>query len=472
MIAQAVAVPTPALPADAVARFGSALRGALIRPSDPDYAHARRVYNAMIDRHPALIARCADVADVIAAVAFTRAHDLLLAVRGGGHNVAGLGTCDGGLLIDLSPMTGIRVDPARRTVRVEGGCTWGKVDHATHVFGLATPGGIVSTTGVGGLTLGGGLGHLTRAHGLAIDNLAAVDVVLADGRFVTASADEHPDLFWAIRGGGGNFGVVTSFEYRLHPVSTVVGGPLLWPVEQAADAMRAYRDYLATAPERLNALFAFMIVPPVPPFPEHLHNRTMCGAICCYAGPPEQADAALSPLRAFGPPAVDLVGSLPYPVLQGAFDALSPFGLQNYWKADFVNDLDDDAIAIHLAYGPRVPTIQSGVLLFPVDGAVRRVGVSETAFSHRDARFAHVIFAAYHDPADTPAHRQWVQDYWSALHPLSAGGAYVNFLMEEGEERVRATYRDNYPRLQAIKRRYDPYNLFRVNQNIAPTSDR
>ncbi|MGH2352782.1 MAG: FAD-binding oxidoreductase [Chloroflexota bacterium] len=454
----------------AVEALQTSVRGDLIRPGDEGYDAARAVYNAMIDRRPALIARCADVADVIAAVTFAQDNHLLLAIRGGGHNGAGLGTCDGGLVIDLSPMRGIRVDPVACTVRVQGGATWGDVDHATHAFGLATPSGFISTTGVGGLTLGGGLGYLTRKYGLSIDNLLEADVVLADGRFVTASAEEHPDLFWALRGGGGNFGVVTSFLFQLHPVSTVFGGPILWPLERSGEAMRFWQDYLARAPEDMNAFFAFMVVPPGPPFPEHLHGKTLCGVVICYAGPQEQAEEVVRPLREFGPPVFEQLGPMPYPVLQTAFDALFSPGLHWYWKADFVKELSDAAIAEHVKYGPQLPTPLSTMHLYPIDGAANRVGRDETAFSYREARFAEVIVGVDADPANNERMIHWAREYWEALHPHSAGGAYVNMMMEEGADRVQAAYRGNYARLAQVKAQYDPTNLFRVNQNIQPAA--
>ena len=295
-----------------------------------------QVYNGMIDRRPGLIARCADVADVIAGVNFARENDLLLAVRGGGHNGAGLAVCDEGLVLDLSQMNGIRVDPATQTVQVEGGCTWAEVDHASHAFGLAVPSGVFSSTGVGGLTLGGGHGYLTRKYGLTIDNLLAADMVLADGSFITVSAEQNADLFWAIRGGGGNFGVVTSFLFKAHPVSMVYAGPMLWHLDQAAEAMAWYRDFMAQAPDDLYGFFAFMVVPPGPPFPEHLHHKTMCGIVWCYAGDLAEAEATFAPIRDFGPPALDLAGPMPFPILQSMFDDLLPPGLQWYWKGDFV----------------------------------------------------------------------------------------------------------------------------------------
>jgi FAD/FMN-containing dehydrogenase len=457
-----------ALMAETVQKFQESLRGELIQPGDAAYDDARRVYNGMIDRRPALIARCAGVADVITAVSFAREHHLLVAVRGGGHNAAGLGVCDGGLVIDLSRMKGVRVDPGARTVRVEGGCTWGDVDHATHAFGMATPNGIFSTTGVGGLTLGGGLGHLTRRFGLAIDNLLAADMVLADGRFVIASAEANADLFWAIRGGGGNFGVVTSFLFRLHPLHTVYAGPTLWHLDRATEAMQWYRDFLPHAPEELNGFFAFMTVPPAPIFPEHLHNQPMCGVVWCYTGPLEQTEATFKPIRSFAPPALDMVGPMPHPVLQSMFDPLYPPGLQMYWKADFVNELSDEAIALHVQHGSRLPTMLSAMHLYPIDGAAHRVGKDETAWSYREARWAEVMVGVDPDPVNRERITAWAREYWEAVHPYSAGGAYTNFMMDEGQERIKAAYRGNYDRLVAVKNRYDPTNLFRVNQNIQP----
>ncbi|MBZ5497896.1 MAG: FAD-binding oxidoreductase [Acidobacteriia bacterium] len=452
-----------------VAQFKDRLRGELLTSADAGYDRARKVYNGMIDRHPSLIARCAGVADVMAAVDFARDNQLVVAVRGGGHNVGGFGTCDAGLVIDLSPMKGIRVDPKKQRARAEGGCTWGDLDHATHVFGLAAPGGIISTTGIAGLTLGGGIGHLTRKCGLSCDNLVSVDVVTADGRFVTAGAGENPDLFWGLRGGGGNFGIVTSFEFKLHPVHTVCAGPVLYRLEQAKDAMRFYRDYMAGAPEEMNGFFAFLIVPPGPPFPERLHNKTLCGIAACYSGPLDRAEKVVAPIRKFGPPEVDLLGPLPFPRLQRMFDALVPPGLQHYWKADFVHELSEEIIDAHVRFGPRIPTVSSAMHIYPVSGAAQRIGKEDTAFSYRDANFVHVIAAMYPDPADTPKNRAWVREYWEALHPHSAGGAYVNFLMaDEGQDRIAATYRGNYSRLAALKKKYDPGNLFRLNQNIEP----
>jgi FAD/FMN-containing dehydrogenase len=452
----------------AVQELRATLRGELITPADPGYEAARRVYNGMIDRRPALIARCRDAADVMAGIGFAREHGLLLAVRGGGHNGPGLGTCDGGLVLDLGPMRGVRVDPTSRTVRVAGGAVWGDVDHATHPFGLAVPSGFISTTGVGGLTLGGGVGYLTRRYGLTIDNLLEVDVVLADGRLVTASPREHADLFWAVRGGGGNFGAVTSFLFRGNPVGPVYGGPIFWPLRQGAEVLRFWRDFIRTAPEDLNGWFGFVTVPPVPMFPREHQLQKMCVIVWCYTGEAGRADQVFAPIRAFSTPVMDFAGPIPFPALQSLFDGLYPPGLQWYWKADFFREITDQAIDLHLEHAERLPSPHSTMHLYAIDGAAHRVARGDTAWSFRDASFAQVIVGVDPDPASTPRLIAWARDYWSALHPLSAGGGYVNMMMDEGEAGVRAAYRDHYPRLAAIKKAVDPQNLFRVNQNIPP----
>jgi FAD/FMN-containing dehydrogenase len=444
-------------------------QGQLIGPDDSAYEDARAVYNAMIDRRPALIARCASAADVAAAIRFARDHHLVVAVRGGGHNGAGLGTCDDGVVIDLSRLKDVSVDPNARTVRVGGGCTWGEVDAATGEHGLATPSGIISTTGVGGLTLGGGLGHLTRRFGLSIDNLLEAEVVLADGRTGRASADEHPDLFWALRGGGGNFGVVTSFTFRLHEVGTIVGGPTFWPVEQSAEVLSAYREFLPSAPRELNGFFAYHIVPPGPPFPEEIHLREVCGVVWCYVGSEDGAAKAMAPLLDAVPePLMHGVAPMPHAALQGAFDGLYPPGDQWYWRADFVNEIPDEAVAIHARFGSSIPTMKSTMHMYPIDGAVHDVDVADTAWSYRDATWGSVFAGVDPDPANVSTIRNWSVDYFEALHPYSAGGAYVNMMMDEGQERVRASYRGNYDRLARVKAEYDPDNTFRVNQNIEP----
>jgi FAD/FMN-containing dehydrogenase len=458
-------------PAEAARRELSRFDGRLIGPEDAEYDEARKVYNAMIDRRPGLIARCASPDDVAQIVGFARAHDLPLAVRGGGHNGAGLGTVDEGVVIDLSSLRDIQVDPEARTVRVGGGCTWGEVDRATGEHGLATPSGIISTTGVGGLTLGGGLGHLTRKHGLAIDNLLEAEIVLASGERVRASADEHPDLFWAIRGGGGNFGVVTSFVFRLHKVSTVVAGPTLWPVEQAEEVLSVYREFLPGAPRELNGFFAFLSVPPGPPFPEELHLRKVCGVVWCYVGAAEDAAAAMAPmLDALPEPLLHGPAPMPYADLQGAFDGVYPAGHQWYWRADFVNEIPDEAVQAHARFGAEMPTWQSTMHLYPIDGAAHDVASSDTPWSYRDAKWGSVFAGVDPDPENAGVIKDWTVGYFEALHPHSAGGAYVNMMMDEGQERVRASYRDNYDRLARIKATYDPDNVFRINQNIQPAA--
>jgi FAD binding domain-containing protein/berberine-like enzyme len=458
-------------PATAAREELAGFRGRLIGPDDADYGEARAVYNAMIDKRPALIARCADAGDVAAAIGFARAHDLLLAVRGGGHNGAGLGTCDDGVVVDLSLLKDVQVDPAAGTVRVGGGCTWGEVDRVTGEHGLATPSGIISTTGVGGLTLGGGLGHLTRKCGLAIDNLLEAELVLASGEQVRASADEHPDLYWAIRGGGGNFGVVTSFLFRLHEVGTVVAGPTFWPVELGAEVLSVYREFLPAAPRELNGFFAFHTVPPAPPFPEEIHLRKVCGVVWCYVGSEEDAAKAMAPLlEAVPEPLMHGVGPMPHAMLQGAFDGLYPPGDQWYWRADFVTEIPDEAVDLHARFGAELPTMKSTMHMYPINGAAHDVGSADTAWSYRDAQWGAVFAGVDPDPANVDVIRRWSIDYFEALHSYSAGGAYVNMMMEEGQERVRASYRENYDRLAKIKATYDPDNTFRVNQNIQPAS--
>jgi FAD/FMN-containing dehydrogenase len=448
--------------------FRASLRGGLIEPHDEGYAEACKVYNGMIHKKPRLIARCADVADVISSVNFARENKMLLSVRGGGHNAGGLGICDDGLVIDLSLIKYTRVDPNLRTVVAGGGCTWGDIDHATHVFGLATPTGIISTTGIGGLTLGGGVGHLSRKCGLTIDNLLSVDMVLADGSFVTANTTTNKDLFWAVRGGGGNFGVVTAFTYKLHQIHTVYAGPMFWELDETEDILRWYHDIIQNAPDDLNGFFTFVTVPPAPPFPEHLHNKKMCGVVWNYTGPLDKAEEVFKPIREFRKPALDFVGPIPHPGLQSMFDALYPPGMQWYWRADFVKELNDEAIAEHIKYGELLPSMHSTMHLYPINGAASRVGNHETPWNYRDALYAMVMVGVDPDPVNNDKIIKWTKDYWEALHPYSAGGAYVNFMMDEGEDRVKATYGDNYDRLVEIKNIYDPDNLFRVNQNIKP----
>jgi FAD/FMN-containing dehydrogenase len=443
------------------------LREEIITPGHAHYEEARKVYNAMIDKHPALIVRARDAGDVQAALAYGRANELDIAVRGAGHNGAGLGTVDNGLVIDLSPMRWVRVDPSTRTAQIGGGCMMGDVDHATHPFGLATPVGILSTTGVG-LLLGGGVGHLSRKHGLAIDNIIAGDVVLADGTFARATEDENEDLLWAIRGGGGNFGVVTALTLRLHEVSTVIAGPILWPLDQAAEVLAWYRAFLPAQPDELTGFFAFLTVPPGPPFPEELHMQKMCGVVWCYSGDAAGADTLLEPARKVGKPALDGVMEVPLPAWNSAFDALYPPGDQWYWRGDYVKEIPDAAIELHVEFAKKMPTWKSTMHLYASDGAASRVVPDATPWSYRDAKWTSVYAGVDPDPSNADAIRSWTVDYFEALHPYSMGGSYVNFMMEEGQERVQATYGSNYARLAEVKAKYDPDNVFHVNQNIRP----
>jgi FAD/FMN-containing dehydrogenase len=457
---------------DAVAKFAQHHRGPVIGRNHPDYEEARKLYNGMIDKRPLLIARCADAADVMAAVNFGRDNKLPIAVRGGGHNGPGLGSVDDGLVIDLSLMKGVRVDPAKRTVRVGAGCVTGDVDHATHAFGQAVPFGIISTTGVSGLTLSGGHGYLSRQYGLAVDNLLEADLVLADGRFVTASESENADLFWALGGGGGNFGVVTSFLFRTNPAGMVYGGPIVFELADAAKVMRWYRDFLSTAPDEFYMFVGLQVVPPGEPFPKEHWAKKMCALLVCHNGPPAEAEKAVNAIRAALPkPIIDWAGPMPYPVLQSLFDQLYPKGLQWYWKGDFVKDLPDAAIEAHVAHAAKLPSVFSGMHLYPIDGAVHRRKQDATAWNCRDATWSMAIVAVDPDPAKAPALKQWARDYWEAVHPFNLSGAYPNFMMDdEGEARLKASYGDNYQRLAALKKKYDPGNLFRVNHNIRPAA--
>lgn len=463
------APPTPGLPAAFTSALRAALRGDVIAPEDDAYEEARPVYNAMIQRWPGAIARVADIADIVTCVRDARDADVTVAVRGGGHNAAGFGTVDGGLVIDLSRLKGIRVDPQARTVRVGAGCVWGDVDHAAHPFGLTVPCGIVASTGVAGLTLGGGSGYLTRSCGLTIDNLLSADVVLADGSLVTAGPDENSDLFWALRGGGGNFGIVTSFLFRAHPVSSVIGGPTFWDVENAEAVLSAYQELMTDAPEALGGFFTFVNVPPVPPFPEALHGRTVAGVVWCYDGTKSAFDETVQPLLDAAAPLLHAAQEMPFPMLNSFFDPLIPSGLQWYWRADFMGRLSPAAIAEHARHGAALPTPLSQMHLYPVNGAAARVAPDATAYRHRDALWSQVIVAIDPDPANADRLRDWAVTYHDALHPhAKAGAAYVNFMMDEGARRIQATYGDNYLRLRQIKARYDPDNLFRINQNIPP----
>jgi hypothetical protein len=455
----------------AIDTFASSLRGRLIRQTDPDYDAARALYNGMIDKRPRLIARCVDTADVITAVNFAREQGLLLAIRGGGHNGPGLGSCNDGLVIDLSTMKSVRVDAKNRTVRVDPGCTSGDVDHATHAFGLAVPFGIVSSTGVAGLTLGGGSGYLTRKHGLTIDNLLEADVVLADGSVVTANKSEHADLFWALRGGGGNFGVVTSFLFQAHPVKMVFAGPIFWDATlHGAAVMRTYRDFLPTAPEDLGVFVGLKTVPSMDPFPKEHWGKRACAVIGAYNGSEADGKKELAPLlKSLPAPLFNWMGMMPFPAINSLFDPFFPKGLQWYWKGDFVKTLPDEAIDTHIAQAARAPSEICLMHLYPIDGAVHRVASDATAWSARDATFSMVIAGIDPRPEQAEALKSWGRAYWKAVHPFNLGGAYVNFMMDdEADGRLQAAYGENFTRLAMAKAKYDPKNLFRVNQNIEP----
>ncbi len=452
----------------AVAGYRAALRGRLVTPADENYDAARALYNGMIDKRPAFIAYCADAADVMSSVNFARDNELRLAIRGGGHNGGGLGSVDDGLVIDLSSINNVRIDPLARTAEVGGGATWAAVDHAAHAFGMAVPSGTVSSTGVGGLTLGGGIGHLTRRYGLTIDSLLGADMVLADGSFVSVGPEQNEDLFWAIRGGGGNFGVVTSFLFRTHPVGMVYGGPMFWHIAQFKEVAEWYLEFIAGAAEDITGFLAILNVPPGPPFPEALHNKTVVGIIWNYTGPLEMAEKAFEPIRKAHPPAMDGVGPLPFPALQSLFDPLLVPGLQWYWRGDFFNTLEDEAIGIHQEYAARIPAGLSQMHFYPISGAAQLLASSDTAFSYRDANFSAVYVGVDPDPANAETISDWSKAYQEALHALSAGGSYINFTMPTDQEGVKAMYRDNYARLAMIKGMYDPDNLFSVNQNIKP----
>ena len=444
------------------------LKGTLITPNDTSYDETRKVYNAMIDKHPGAIAMCSDVNDVKVAVDFGRNNNLLVAIRGGGHNGGGLGLCDGGLVIDLSGLKSISVNTENNTVKVGGGCIWNEVDTTTHEYGLAIPSGMVSSTGVGGLTLGGGVGYLARKYGLTIDNLLGAEMILADGSIVSANQNENPDLFWAIRGGGGNFGVITEFTFQAHKLNTVYGGPTLWPIEQVEEIMEWFDGFIRTAPDDINGFIATMIIPESP-FPEQLHNKKFCGIVWCYVGDMTKAEEAFVPILA-KKPIFAHVGEMPYPSIQTMFDGLLPTGMQWYWRADFFNSLNAEIRAQHLKFGSAIPTPLSQMHLYPITGAASRVGATDTPWAYRDAEYCGVFIGVDPDPKNADKITKWCKGYYEALHPYSAGGAYSNFMMDEGQERVQASYKQNYTRLASLKHQYDPTNFFRVNQNIIPKS--
>lgn len=447
----------------AIEQLARGLNGRLLRPGETGYDAARTIWNGMVDKRPAMIAQCAGVSDVRRSVDFARDHGLLLSVRGGGHNVAGNAVCDGGLMIDLSPMRGIRVDAQQRTVRADGGCTWRDLDRETAAFGLATTGGIIPATGIGGLTLGGGLGWLMRKHGLSCDNLLSADVVLASGELVTAGPTENADLFWGLRGGGGNFGVVTSFRYRLHPVDQVLGGMVIHPLERAREVLGYLREFTRSAPDELVCMAVLLTGP---------DGAQILAVVICYCGPIAQGERVLRPLRQFGPPVADQVAPIPYVQLQGLLEAGFPPGLQNYWKSSFLRDLSDDAIAVAIEAFRHVPSPSSAIAFEQLGGAMSRVGENDSAFGHRSAPFNFLVLSSWPSPADNSKQIAWTRSLAEAMQPFSAGGVYVNYLgheTDEGRDRIRAAYGPTkYDRLLALKKKYDSGNLFRINQNIRP----
>ncbi len=470
MTAQTVTGRSGDVPETAIEGLREQLRGTLIRPGDEGYDAARRVWNGMIDKHPGLIARCTGAADVVAAVNLAREHDLVVAVRGGGHNVAGNAVCDGGLVIDLSQMKGVRVDPGRQVARAQAGCTWGDFDHETQAFGLATTGGLISTTGVAGLTLGGGIGWLLRKHGLSCDDLVAADVVTAAGEVVQASAEENADLLWGLRGGGGNFGVVTSFEFGVHPVGQVLGGMVAHPAERCRDLLAFCREYFQSTPDELTPMIAAHMAPPLPFVPAEVVGKPIISVVACYTGDLKEGEEVLRPLHEFGPPALDLFQPMPYTVLQSMLDASVPAGLQNYWKAEYLQDLTDEAIDAFASHTASFLSPWTMAHLQQLGGAAGRVAGDATAFGHRDAPQVMNLISIWEDPVDSPDNIGWTRDFYEAMKPFSHGGVYVNFLGDEGADRVKAAYGGNYDRLVALKDKYDPTNLFRVNQNIKPTA--
>ena len=460
---QSIATGRLALDDATVQNFTASLRGGVLRPTDEGYDEARKIHNGMIERRPTLIARCAGVADVITSTRFARDQRLLVSVRGGGHSIPGFSVCDGGLMIDLSRMRGVRVDAARETVRAEGGVTWGDFDHETQAFGLATTGGVARPTGIAGLTLGGGHGFLMRKHGLACDNLLSVDLVTAEGHLLTASADEHADLFWGLRGGGGNFGIATSFEYQLHHLGPILGGMLIYPLARAKEIFRIYRDVTSAAPDEVNLIFALATLP---------DGTQAAGVLGCYAGSVADGERVLGPLRASGPLLADQLGPIPYTALQSIPENFNPPGMRNYWKSDYLTQLSDDAIDLLVEEYPSVPAPYTHVIIEQMGGAVSRIREDDTAVSHRDARYNAAIIGMWAEPAEDERTIGWVRRLWESLRPFTSGGVYVNYQMaDEGEDRLRGAYGpEKYERLVALKDKYDPTNLFRLNQNIRPTA--
>jgi FAD/FMN-containing dehydrogenase len=453
----------------ALSTLADRVAGQVIRPEDDGYEEARRVYNAMIDARPAAVVRCTTDDDVVAVVRHARDKGLSLAIRGGAHSVPGFGTADGALVADLSPMQTVDIDDAARTATAGGGTTWGRFNDVTAAHALATTGGIISTTGIGGLTLGGGIGYLCRAFGLSCDNVLSARVVTADGSLVTASADENPDLLWALRGGGGNFGAVTRFTYQLHPMGEILGGVMFFELADGPAVFAHFREFIRDAPRQYGGFPAFQIAPPLPFVPEDRAGEPFVAVVSCWTGDPEEGARVLDRFRQVARPVAEMIGAMPYPALNSAFDGLVPAGLQHYWKAAYLDDLSDEAIAVNMQHGPKVPTVNATVHFYPINGAVHDVPGNATAFGHRDANYAMVIAGMWPDPSDNEANTRWVRDYYSAIAPHSATGGYTNFASADDQDKVADNYGANYSRLTEVKRRYDPDNLFHLNQNIQPS---
>jgi FAD/FMN-containing dehydrogenase len=451
---------------EALSNLSTLLRGSLILPDDPEYDKARAVYNAMHDLKPAMIVRAKDVADVVASVNFAREQGMLLAVRGGGHSIPGFGSCDGGLVLDLGGMNSVLVNTSDNTVLAEGGCTLGDLDHATHAFGLAVPGGTVSTTGLAGLTLGGGMGHLSRSCGLSCDNLLSAEVVTAAGDILTCDKDQHTDLFWAIRGGGGNFGIVTVFRFRAYSVATVFGGPTFFQIN--AEVFRKYEALITNMPNQLNAVFAIALAPPAPFVPEEWQMKPVIAVLTCWSGAHEDDDAIQQAVSELGEIVGQALWRMPYPEINTFFDDLLPHGLRHYWKASASMGFSDEIIAEHISHGPKVPNLESGLFVFPINAACHKTGVDETAFANRHTNLSAVIAGTWHQADSDEQNIAWVREYFGALEPLSEPGGYVNFMSADDQGLTDINFGPKMQRLKEIKAVYDPQNLFRVNQNIAP----
>ncbi len=456
-----------------VKELSKTFEGRILQPEDSDYDEARKIWNGMIDKHPAVILQCANAQDVMAAVAFARANNLPASVRGGGHNIAGYALCEAGVVIDLALMKQIQVDPQSRTVRAEGGVTWGEFDKATQEYGLASTGGLISTTGIGGFTLGGGMGWLERKHGLACDNLVTVALVTAEGKLIHASSEKNADLFWALRGGGGNFGIVTEFTYRLHPVGPMVlGGLIAWPVSEAERILKIYREFTQNLPDELTTMASFVTAPPAPFVPVEMHGKPLVAIVGCYAGSIEEGKRVIAPLRESVLPVVDVFDEMPYVGLQSMLDGIAPAGVRNYWKSDYMGSVSDDSIKVFIEHFNKVPSPMTHFDIHHLEGAYGRVGSEDTAFSHRDARYILNIISTWTDPADDRKNIVWTKELWESIRPYSLGASYVNFMTDEGEDRVKASYGEpKYRKLAQLKRKYDPTNFFRLNQNIKPADE-